>query len=158
MTQAHRRQAKGVSCPMPGRQARHPENFCVACGSRILPTSKHCAKCSIKSSAESLIAGRELGRRIARGELAQARRKESKRRHDLARRRWSAQAQPDWLNEDTYKNLIQPRLTGASLSQIASALGVSIPYASDIRKRRRQPHPRHWSVLAELVGVYGPGN
>jgi len=27
---------------------------------------------------------------------------------------------------------------------------VLIPYASDIRKGRRQPHPRHWKALAKL--------
>jgi len=36
---------------------------------------------------------------------------------------------------------------------MASALGVSEPYARDIRAGRRRPHPRHWQGLAELVGV-----
>jgi transcriptional regulator with XRE-family HTH domain len=38
------------------------------------------------------------------------------------------------------------------LSQIAAALGVSIPYASDIRRGRRRPHPRHWKALGGLAG------
>jgi len=42
-------------------------------------------------------------------------------------------------------------LVSATLSEIASAIGVSIPYASDIRKGRRRPHPRHWQALAELT-------
>ena len=37
----------------------------------------------------------------------------------------------------------------------ASAIGVSIPYASDIRRGRRRPHPRHWRALAELGGLPG---
>ena len=39
------------------------------------------------------------------------------------------------------------------LSQIASAIGVSIPYASDIRRGGRRPHARHWQTLATLVNV-----
>jgi hypothetical protein len=34
---------------------------------------------------------------------------------------------------------------------IASALGISEPYATDIRAGRRIPHPRHWMILARLV-------
>jgi hypothetical protein len=52
-----------------------------------------------------------------------------------------------------YVREIQPRLKGVALSALASALGISIPYAVDIRKGRRVPHPRHWQVLASLVGV-----
>jgi transcriptional regulator with XRE-family HTH domain len=44
-------------------------------------------------------------------------------------------------------------LASASLSEIASAIGVSIPYASDIRRGRRRPHPRHWRTLAKLAGM-----
>ncbi len=62
-------------------------------------------------------------------------------------------SQPDWLTDDFYKNQIQPRLTNITLSQIASAIDVSILYASDIRRGRRRPHPRHWEALVKLVGV-----
>lgn len=153
LTQTHRRAAKRGLSETSVRVRERMENLCAGCGKPIAPDSKNCAKCSIKNSAQSLIVGAEIGRRIARGELAQVRRKETKRRHDLARSRWSAQGQPDWLNEDAYKNLIQPRLTAASLSQIASAIGVSIPYASDIRRGRRCPHPRHWQALSQICGA-----
>jgi hypothetical protein len=43
-----------------------------------------------------------------------------------------------------------------TISTIALTLGVSLPYASDIRAGRRQPHPRHWLSLARLVAVSGP--
>jgi hypothetical protein len=32
-------------------------------------------------------------------------------------------------------------------------LGVSEPYAADIRNGRHRPHPRHWEALARLAGV-----
>lgn len=74
------------------------------------------------------------------------------RRQATARWSWNPASQPDWLTQEFYKNQIQPKLTSCSLSQIAAAIGVSILYASDIR-RGRGPHPRHWSRLAELVGI-----
>jgi hypothetical protein len=61
--------------------------------------------------------------------------------------------QTAWLNEETYRREIQPRLKGVALSALASALAISIPYAVDIRKGRRVPHPRHWKSLAELANV-----
>jgi hypothetical protein len=48
---------------------------------------------------------------------------------------------------------LQPRLKGVALSALASALGISIPYAVDVRKGRRVLHPRHWQSLAVLVNV-----
>jgi len=36
---------------------------------------------------------------------------------------------------------------------LAAALRVSVPYATAIRRGQRIPHPRHWHILANLVGV-----
>jgi hypothetical protein len=94
-----------------------------------------------------------LGRIISHGPKAQARRKETKRLNDLARSQWSLSNLPNWLTEGTYREKILPQLAKASLSQIASAINVSIPYASDIRKGRRRPHPRHWEALAKLASI-----
>ena len=58
-----------------------------------------------------------------------------------------------WLNEETYRREIQPRLKGVALSALASALSISIPYAVDIRKGKRVPHARHWQTLARIVGL-----
>jgi hypothetical protein len=77
------------------------------------------------------------------------------RRHNAALRQWDASTLPDWLNKETYLNRIQPLLTNLSNSQIALALGVSLPYAVDIRSAKHVPHPRHWLKLADLVGVIG---
>jgi hypothetical protein len=40
-----------------------------------------------------------------------------------------------------------------TVSTISTALGISEPYATDIRAGKRKPHPRHWLTLARLVGV-----
>ena len=53
-----------------------------------------------------------------------------------------------WLSDDFYSREIQLRLKSIALSLLASALGISIPYAVDVRKGRRVPHARHWQTLA----------
>jgi hypothetical protein len=80
-------------------------------------------------------------------------RAETQRRHAVAKAAWKPSDLPAWLNEDFYSREIQPRLKGVTLSALASALGISIPYAVDVRKGRRVPHPRHWKTLAELVNL-----
>jgi hypothetical protein len=89
----------------------------------------------------------------AQSSEAQARRAATKRRHDAARCGWLASSLPAWLNNETYTNKIQPGLATITVPSIAAAMGVSMPYAADIRAGRRRPHPRHWLALAQLVGV-----
>jgi CRISPR-associated endonuclease Cas1 len=153
LTQDNKRTAKGGSPQLSLTWVPSQQSLCAGCGKPVRPKSKHCAQCSLKHSTESLIAGAELGRKISHGELAQARRKESRRRHALARSAWSPNDLPTWLTEEVYEARILPKLKLVSLSQIASTIGVSIPYASDIRKGRRRPHPMHWAVLAKLVSI-----
>ena len=66
---------------------------------------------------------------------------------------WDPSDKPEWLDEKAYGEKIQPRLAGVTIPVISSALGVSNPYAADIRAGRRRPHPRHWLARARLVGV-----
>ena len=77
----------------------------------------------------------------------------TQRRHAAAKRAWQTSSLPPWLDEEAYLQKIQPRLAGVTISVISSALGVSNPYAADIRAGRHRPHPRHWQTLAQLVGV-----
>jgi CRISPR-associated endonuclease Cas1 len=155
LTQNNKRATKGAPPQSPVVRVPSQENICAGCGKPIRRSSTQCLDCSLKNSTASLIAGARLGRVIGHTPEAEARRRESKQRHDLARQSWSPSDHPTWLTEDFYATEIQPRLKGSTLSKIALALGVSIPYASDIRKGKRRPHPRHWEVLAELVGVKG---
>jgi hypothetical protein len=52
------------------------------------------------------------------------------------------------LSDKTYEHKILPRLAGITVSAIASALDVSMPYATEIRAGKRRPCPRHWLTLA----------
>lgn len=151
LTQNNKRESKGAPNQSPFVRVPPPENICGGCGKPIRRSSIHCPDCSLKNSTASLIEGAKSGRVIGHTPLSEARRRESKQRHDLARQRWSRSDHPSWLTEDFYAKQIQPRLKGATLSQIALALGVSIPHASDIRKGRRCPHARHWHKLSELI-------
>lgn len=66
---------------------------------------------------------------------------------------------PEWINEKTYREKIQPRLAEMTVSAITAALDISGSYATDIRAGKRRPHPRHWEKLARLAGIQlGPAN
>jgi CRISPR-associated endonuclease Cas1 len=153
LTQNNKRAAKGSQPQSAYKRLPSQQNFCLVCGTPVERSHTWCSDCALKNSTASLIVGAQSGRVAAQSLTAKARRSETKRRHDLARQSWSASDQPAWLTEDVYAKQVQPGLREASLSQIASAIGVSIPYASDIRRSRRRPHPRHWQTLAQLVGV-----
>src|SRR5207244_10878343 len=94
-----------------------------------------------------------FGRVAGHSPEARARQAEAQRRHEAAKCGWLASSLPAWLNHETYREKIQPRLAGITYSSIASVLGVSLPYAAGIRAGRHRPHPRHWQALAELVGA-----
>ena len=70
-----------------------------------------------------------------------------------AKRAWRMSDLPGWLNEEIYREKIQPRLAGVTVTAISRALGVSRPYAADTRAGPRVPNPRHRVRLASLVGV-----
>jgi hypothetical protein len=87
---------------------------------------------------------------------AQERRSDANRRRQLARLAWEADhggASPD---VEWYSQEIAQRLAGLSLTEIAGALGVSTSSASKFRRGLRVAAPRHWSVLAGLVGAKMP--
>jgi len=73
--------------------------------------------------------------------------------HAVANTWWDPSSLPTWLNEVCYVEKIQPRLRTIKVREIAEAMHVSKPYAAFVRVGRRCPHPRHWEVLAKLVGV-----
>jgi selenocysteine lyase/cysteine desulfurase len=106
-------------------------------------------------SKERFVGVARKGRVASHSYDAEARRAETQRRHSAEQKTWQPSQQPAWLDEETYTQKIQPRLAGITVSAISSALGISEPYATDIRAGKRCPHPRHWQILARLVGVSG---
>jgi hypothetical protein len=95
----------------------------------------------------------KLGRIATHSPKAEALRSRTRRRHAAALKAWNPSDKPDWLDEKTYNEKIQPDLTKFPVSAISSVLAVSGSYATDIRAGRRRPHPRHWLTLARLASV-----
>ena len=151
LTQSHRRQAKGNPSSLPALAPPRPPGVCKDCGTPIKPDQSYCASCAVTANTASLVQAAHHGRIAAQSRKAQARRAETQRRHAAALQAWRPSDQPAWLNEETYRGKIQPRLAGVTVSAISFALGISEPYATDIRSGRRVPHPRHWQTLARLV-------
>ena len=118
---------------------------------------KYCVYCAVTNSKEELVKAAKMGRVAAKTPEARARRAKSQHRHQVAQRGWLASSLPAWLDNEAYLRKIQPLLRKLTCSAIADALGVSMPYAADIRAGRHIPHPRHWLTLTQLVGgALGP--
>jgi len=152
LTQAHRREAKGIRTVPVTVPPRHPQ-LCRSCGVNVTAGSRYCPSCAVAISTAELVKGAQKGRDASHNSEAQESRAEKGRRHTAARWAWKPSNQPAWLNEQSYHEKIQPLLAGVTVRALASALGVSIPYASNIRSGKRHPHPRHWLTLARLVGI-----
>ena len=151
LTEAHKRQAKGVSMdvlpPEPPKQPR----ICLGCGAPIIYGNNFCSSCGVIVARDELIKSAKRGRIAAQSSEAQARRTETQRRNANALT-WEKSGQPK-ISDEVYGNEIQPRLAGVTIPTIMSALNVCASYAADIRRGRRRPRARHWKDLARLVGV-----
>lgn len=153
LTQRHRSEAQGVHVPA-ANPIPKPERICRVCGEGLKYGRNYCAACARTESSKNMLEGARLGRIATHTPEAEALRGASQRKQADALRAWQPSNLPKWLNEDLYRNEIEPSLQGLTVSAIALALGVSLPYATDIRKGRRRPHPRHWETLARLTGLW----
>jgi hypothetical protein len=97
----------------------------------------------------------KLGRVATHTERAEELRSNTQRRQKAALKEWQSSEHPSWLTEQVYRERIQPTLRRITVSAIASALNVSLPYGTQIRASRCRPHPRHWRTLDELVSSRG---
>ena len=156
LTQTNKREAKGAMfIPRVPRSPR-PQTLCRGCGKNITEGCTHCARCSVEGATERLSAAARLGRVAAQTPEALAKQANSQRRHAIARSSWDESSQPAWLTPEVFSQKIQPLLSNVATSVIRSSIGVSRWHASRIRQGS-QPHPRHWLVLAGLVGVSADG-
>ena len=150
LTQSHRREAKAGAIPpvkMPARQ-----HVCHDCGAPA-PNGQRCSNCGRTLARENMIEFAKSGRAVAQTVDAQRKRSETQLRHKAAQKAWRLSSTNADISKDAYREKIQPQLDSIPISAIASLLGVSIPYAADIRAGRRVPHPRHWHVLAQSAGI-----
>lgn len=152
LTQNHRREVKGGAPFAAVRKAIRQPMVCLNCGSPASSGSTYCYTCVPSVSRTNLIEVAKLGRLATHTPAAEALRSETQRRQMAARKAWNPKDKPEWLDKETYKNKIQPRLKAITVPVLMKTLSVSEPYATSIRSGQRVPHARHWMTLAELAG------
>ncbi|MFZ0865729.1 MAG: CRISPR-associated endonuclease Cas1 [Candidatus Sulfotelmatobacter sp.] len=153
LTQRNKRAAKGSPLFPRTKPAPLPESVCRICGASVSLGRSYCSECEDTAARERIVEIAKVGRIASHAPGPKARRAQTQRQHALAKKAWQPSSLPAWLTEEVYANEIQPLLAGIANPVIISALGVSVTYSVAIRAGRRRPHPRHWSKLAELVGV-----
>ena len=153
LTQMHRREIKRDGCSLPLPPAPQPPRVCPRCGAPVKTGKSHCASCAIAIQREGFLKIAEHGRMVSHGVESERKRAAAQRKRHQAQRNWQIWNHPVWLTEQFYAEQIQPRLGTVEVKKIASALEVSIPYASYIRSGRWRPHPRHWEKLARLTNI-----
>jgi CRISPR-associated endonuclease Cas1 len=152
LTQNNKRQAKGALPVAPVTTPPRRDNLCGGCGKTIRHGRSNCALCAVDHATKNMIQAARLGRQKANSPKAQLKRTQTQRQNALAQHAWKSSDQPEWLTEQFYAEKIQPALAQASASVIARQISVSRWYAGRIREGYR-PHPRHWLVLSEMVGI-----
>jgi hypothetical protein len=152
LTQRRRSQGRGKEFIPDTKPAPYPRKICRGCGATT-HGGRHCPRCGREISREELIQSAKIGRVVAQGPKSQEKRSETQRQHRAAQLAWRSSPKLAWLTEATYLEKIRPKLAAVAVSALSSLIGVSEPYAADIRAGRRRPHPRHWQSLAKLVGI-----
>jgi CRISPR-associated endonuclease Cas1 len=153
LTQTRKREAKNISATVKPELVPSVPNVCGICGTRIARACRYCRICATTIRRENVIKASRLGRLETQKPHAQARRSETQRRQQAARKNWNPKAIPDWLNRQFYVDHIQPALARVQVRAIQRGLGVSEPYALTIRGGKRIPHARHWVSLAKISGL-----
>ncbi len=139
LTQRRKREAKGIPTTTPVAPIANPPAGRRACIPLV--------------SRENVLEAAKPARLNRFDSVAQARRADTQRRQAAALKAWNPTRKPNWLDENFYREQIQPRLSDAKVPSIQTALSVSEPYALRIRSGTCVPHPRHWLTLARLAGV-----
>jgi CRISPR-associated endonuclease Cas1 len=153
LTQDQRREARGISADFSTATPPKPMRICRICGAPLKRGRSHCASCAVPVSKDRFVDVARCGRVASHSQEAEVLRAKTQRKHAAALATWKPSELPEWLNEEAYRTKIQPALAGTMVPAISTALGVSEPYATEIRRGRRMPHPRHWQTLAQLVGI-----
>jgi CRISPR-associated protein Cas1 len=126
---------------------------CPLCGSNLTTGSLYCAKCVPAVNRENPLDQAKLGRIATHSAIAEARRAATHAKQVKALREWNPADLPKWLDEDFYRREVLPRLSTFTVKKIRTAIDVSHPYATIIKRGLKIPHPRHWLILARAAGV-----
>ena len=153
LTQTRKRKARNIAATKKPELVLNVPNVCGICGTSIAIACKYCRTCATTIRRENVINASKLGRLETHKPQAQARRSETQRRQQAARKIWKSESLPDWFNEKFYRDQIQPKISKIQVRTIQIGLSVSEPYALRIRGGACIPHPRHWQKLAALANL-----
>jgi CRISPR associated protein Cas1 len=152
LTQRRRSEGRGNEYAPLMITSPRPTNICAGCGTKT-KYGQHCSKCGREVSREKLIEIAKLGRIIGHSPESRRKQSEKQRRNRAARKLWESEAKTSWPTAEEYAREIQSRLAAITIAKIASTLGISEPYAAEVRSGRYRAHPMHWKALERLVGV-----
>jgi hypothetical protein len=155
LTQRRRSESRGTLFRRQTASEPLKIKVCPICGAEGVK-NRYCRSCAVEVSRDNLSRAALVGSATRESARAKARRSKALSDHAVAISWWSPCNLPAWLTEEFYLREIQPKLRTVKVREIAEALQLSYQYAAFIRAGRRRPHPRHWEVLAKLVGVSEP--
>lgn len=150
LTHNSRREGRGIAPNLTVEAPPRPEILCPVCGKRT-QGAEYCGTCC--PPRDRLINAAKLGRIATHTPKAEALRGATQSRQRAAERAWNPADLPEWLTEEVYREKIQPLLATVKVRTIMSTLGVSRPYATEIARKKRVPHPRHWDTLGRLAEI-----
>jgi CRISPR-associated endonuclease Cas1 len=153
LTQSRRRIAQGGDPSPRIISGPKPLQVCPTCGERLKRDAEYCARCAKEVSRSNLLKVAKVGRIAAQSADAANHRSMTQKKHHALRHAWKSENNPEWLDEQFLRENVILRLAKVRIPVIASALRVSLPYATDIRSGKRIPHPRHWEALTMLAGL-----
>ncbi len=152
LTQQHKRGAKGYF-ELPNVTPPRPQRTCRGCGLVLHTQKKHCHACGVDISRANMIEIAHRGRIASKSAEARARISAGQKRQCAIRQSWQPSNLPAWLNRESYRQLIWPKLAKITVPTIARAMHVSESYATKVRKGLHVPHQMHWQTLAALAKV-----
>jgi hypothetical protein len=152
LTQTKRSQAKAGNLVSNVPEIPRTKPRCPICGSGVSTRSIYCANCTPLINRQAMLEKAKLGRIATHTPIAEARRSATQAKQHQALRDWNPSALPTWLDEDTYRQKILPRLAKFTVKAVRLSIDVSHPYAVLIKRGERIPHPRHWLALSDLTG------
>lgn len=152
LTQRRGSEGRGKKYTAQANPVPRQVKICDLCGAEGVK-SRYCPLCAVEVARENMAQVALIGHAKSRTPTVKAHISKTLSNHAVANSWWSPSSLPAWLNEECYGQKIQPRLRTIKVREISEAMKVSRPYAALVRAGRRRPHPRHWEVLAKLVGV-----
>ena len=126
LTQTRKREAKNIAATEKPELVLNAPNVCGICGTSIAMACKYCRICATTIRRENVIKASKLGRLETHKPQEQARRSETQRRQQAARKIWKSESMPDWLDEKFYRDKIQRKISKIQVRTIKS----DFPYQS----------------------------